>query len=305
MKFMSREEVVLGFTQKKKYFINEVTQLEKKNMARTIESHIFNDVSIEDEIDYESDTFVMKSQYPDTVDLRERDSPDRDEQDNGKCTAWALTSCMENMLRQNGHTGANLSEWHTWSYYKQYSCATAIKTIGSGKLVCDEKFYPQYGKMQSGLDENKHATITKYRYIKNDVDLMVDALFKGKVCYLGMSTPKSMLKGHAIIDPDSAFSGGGHALAIVGYYKDHRVPGGVVAILRNSWGRQTGDNGYQYLPIGHYANRSDGYLLIWVVEEVASKKDGHIEPPKTKYCTKWGKKYLFFGPKVCKQYSYR
>lgn len=305
MNYMTREEVILKFTEKKKYFIDEVTELEKKNMERTVENDVFYDITELDDESYEADIYMLKSQYPDTVDLREYDSPDRDEQDNGKCTAWALTSCMENMLRRGGRTGANLSEWHLWSYYKKYSCATAIKTIGSGKLVCDERFYPQYGKMQDGLDENKHATITKYRYIKNDVDLMIDALSRGNVCYLGMSTPRSMLRGDKVIDPDSSFSGGGHALAVVGYYKDARVPGSVVAILKNSWGKQTGDNGYQYLPIGHYAKRSDGYLIMWEIEEVASRKDGHIDLPKTRYCTKWKRIWYMPWKKKCLGWEYR
>lgn len=304
MKFLSREEVILKFLQKEKHFVSSPTELEKKNAEKVIElSEFFTDEEIEElENGFNDDTYLIKSAPSHTVDLRKFDYPDKDIQDNGKCSAWALTSCMENMSAQNGRV-VDLSEWHLWSLYKKYSCAAAVKAA-ENIFICDAKYWPQYSGPKDGIDNHKNTAISRFRYISSDVELMMNALDQGHIVYLGMSTPRDMLKGKTTIDADSALSGGGHALAVVGYYKDMRIPGGVVAILRNSWGKHIGDGGYQYFPIQQYVERTDAYILMWQIEEVRSKLDSDYQPKKQKVCTKWRRKYIFFGPKICKSYKY-
>jgi C1A family cysteine protease len=303
MSFLSREEVILEMTSNAKMVLNDLSDEEKKNLARTIESDVFLSPEEIEALGEAPAVSFQKSAHPSTVDLRKYDTKDKDQQDNGKCSAYALVSCIENKLNQK-NLDADLSEWHCWNYYRQYSCASAINAISNGALICDEKFYHQYGRPLSGIDENKHATITKYRYIGNDVNAMIYALAKGSPVYLGMKTPRDMLQGKSVIHPQSQMSSGGHALAIVGYYKDERVPGGVVAILKNSWGNKTGDGGYQYLPIAHYAQRKDCYIVMWSCDEVESKKAGYVPKPKQKVCVEWKRQWFRPWVKVCSKYDY-
>lgn len=49
----------------------------------------------------------------------------------------------------------------------------------------------------------------------------------------------------------------GHAMLIVGFVTSSKVPGGGYFILKNSWGRERGDQGYFYLPFAYCPDEND------------------------------------------------
>lgn len=198
---------------------------------------------------------------PLSVDLRHRDTPVKS-QDNGKCTAYAGTAAIENTLqREKVIPGLDLSDWHSWSFYKQYSAVAFIKAL-SKNMVGNEVDFPQYGKAKASL--RPYVKISKQTYLEDNIPSVVNALARGNVVYLAMKTPKSMLNCDRVISLNSKASSGGHALLISGYYMEGSK---VVAILKNSWGKDCGDNGFQYLPLD-LCHKKGFYCNFWEIEAV-------------------------------------
>lgn len=235
------------------------------------------------------------------IDLRYRDTPVK-RQWNGTCSTFAGVAALENLM--NKPETVNLSERHSWSLYKKYSCSKWIDTLRV-KQICDEKYWPQGNtRAYKECKEKAYASLGKVSYIKNDVVKAIEALDKKHVVYLGMSTPKDMLACKKVISPYSKFSNGGHALLINGYKIDQSVKGGGYFIIKNSWGSSCADGGYQYMPF-HLCQRSDGYCVMWTIE---STNTGNIEPEPVcevkRYCKRlwwsfWIKKKCYLR-KVCK-----
>jgi len=201
------------------------------------------------------------------VDLRLRDTAPKS-QDNGKCTAYALTAAMESLLQSQGPVpGLDLSDWHTWSYYRQYSAIAAIKALSKpSATVTDEKYYPQFGSLKKGVS-GLYGPITS-KYLGDDSGAMVQSLIDGHPVYLALSTPKQMLACNKIINQGAA-SRGGHAVLIVGYILDEK--GAPYAIIKNSWGAKCGDHGYQYMAMA-LCKKKGYYCSMWAIESVVQSK---------------------------------
>jgi C1A family cysteine protease len=213
------------------------------------------------------------------VDLRHRDTPIKS-QDNGKCSAYAGVAAMENtMNRSQKIEGLDLSEWDAWSHYGQYSCEAFINASTRMK-ICDEKYAPQYGRVSSECEKNAYATVKEHTYLDDDIAKMMAALDRGNVVYIGMSTPTDMVKCKKVISPNTTVSSGGHALVLVGYYKENNQ---VIGIIRNSWGEDCADNGYQYMPLS-LCNRSDMYCIAWEIKSVDTTP---VVNPSEPSCKKW------------------
>lgn len=219
---------------------------------------------------------------PKEVDLRHRSTVIKS-QDNGKCTSYGLTAGLESTLQKDRLIpNLDLSEWHLWSYYRQYSAIAALGVFKNEKnRVGDEVDFPQYGVPKKSLQP--HTRLVKSTYIGNDEGLMVKALMEGKVVYLAMSTPRQMLSCNKIINASTSFSNGGHAILIEGYILDEqRNP---LGIIKNSWGSRCGDKGYQYMDM-KVCHKSSGYCSMWVIDEVESNllsgvpsKPGEVPKP--------------------------
>jgi len=230
---------------------------------------------------------------PGGVDLRSRDNYVV-QQWGGTCTAHALAAVIENMAGNK----VKLSERHIWNDYQTYSCDVAIKTwSGVGKCITEDKYWMHDYKSPLDRYLSKSACYTylvKTEYLNNSLQLAIKKLNENKPLYLAVSVIKSMYACDVKIDAKSAKTGGGHALSIVGYTVDKNVSGGGHFIIKNSWGRNCGEAGYQYLPIGS-CQRDDIYCLFWAVESV--KVDEHpVDPDPTiiPKCKEW--KRIWYMP---------
>jgi C1A family cysteine protease len=222
------------------------------------------------------------------VDLRHRDTPVK-AQDNGKCSAYAGVAAIENTINRSGVVrGLDLSEWDSWSHYGQYSCEAFIKAATKTK-ICDEKYAPQYGRVSAECENNAYAMIKEQTYIDDDITKMMAALDRGNVVYIGMSTPNDMVRCKKVISPNTTVSNGGHALLLVGYYKENNQ---VIGIIKNSWGTDCADSGYQYMPLT-LCNRSDMYCIAWEIKSVDLAK---VVTPVEPECKSW--KRIWWKPWV-------
>lgn len=200
-----------------------------------------------------------------SADLRHRDTSVKS-QDNGKCTAFSGTALIENLLQRNGKiAGLNLSEWDAWSHYGQYSC-DAFVTAMTKKLICNESEFPMYGTKTSKCTKNEWVGLQDVLYIDDDVNAMISSLSSGNPVYIGMATPNSMLNCDAVINPKSTIADGGHALAVVGFTRSADGKD-VIATLKNSWGTDCADQGYQYYPMS-LCKKTGSYCVMWSFKSV-------------------------------------
>lgn len=231
------------------------------------------------------------NQIAQEVDLRARDTSIKNQGNYGYCTAFSGVAIMENIINRNGNKpGLDLSDWHAWSKYQQYSCYAFINAL-TKNYICDEKYYPQSGKEQAACGKTAYAKIKEQAFIGDSVAAMKLALSRSNPVYIAMTTPNSMLKCDKVINPNTTPSNGGHALAVMGYYTEGSE---TIAILKNSWGIGCGDKGYQYYPMS-ICKKNGFYCQMWEISEVELNSN----PTPNPVCTNW--KRIWWKPwvKVC------
>ena len=116
---------------------------------------------------------------------------------------------------------------------------------------------------QSFFQDASDHKITAYQRL-NTLDDVLGCLADGFAFMFGFSVYSSMMtdkvgKTGQIPMPKKTDSlEGGHAIVGVGYTEKERL------IIRNSWGRKWGDDGYGYLPFGYIKDRnlSDDFWTV-------------------------------------------
>ncbi len=194
-----------------------------------------------------------------------------EEQCGGTCTSHAITNAMDNFICNPSVQIS--SNQDLWAKYQKYSTWDGIEAA-SKNPICEESDWPNCGKEKPSCSTNRHIQLKSYQYLANDIEAIKSALDAGQpVVYSGKVTT-SWVNCDAVIDPKSPASfDGGHAVAVVGYVDEPSVLGGGYLILRNSWGKICGDQGYQYLPY-NYLTRTDKpmYGFAHSIKAVQSKK---------------------------------
>lgn len=216
---------------------------------------------------------------PPSADLRVNDSPVRSQWD-GTCTAHGLQSVLDNKSHQH------LSARHIWAGYKLFSCVAAIETWDHGGCITTNAAWSQDDVVSENAynDPNFcYTRLTSTTNLGNNIPLIKESLSKGDPVYLGISVTKSLANCDVAALPKSANTGGGHALGIVGYRDDMEVSGGGYFIIKNSWGDQCGDHGYQYIPYS-YCTRADMYCLTWSIDAVSVGDHSTVVVPKKRSC---------------------
>lgn len=210
-------------------------------------------------------------------DLRFRDTPVIS-QLGARCSAYGLIAGIENLL--GAPQEVKLSESHLWSKYKAYSSASAVEAA-KRMSITEYLMWPKESKRPLvGWQAKAHTSLKYISLIYDNVLDAVKSLDQGRPVYLGVSVTKSMYACDPVLDPDSPDTGGGHAIAISGYGIDERVAGGGYFIIKNSWGPDCGDHGYQYLPFNYCTRRGSSYCIMWDLEGVKTAFPGvpSVEP---------------------------
>lgn len=167
-------------------------------------------------------TQEVNPNLPPSIDLRFRDTPVQ-QQTAQNCTAYGLVASMENLM--DGRI--KLSESDLWSKYEVGDIDTALKF--ASKSVALE-------------DGTGNYHLVSYEDIGTDINKAKEALTNGNVVYLGFQVTQDVVNCEARPSIDSPLiEEGGHAVEVVGYQDDR-------FIIKNSWGAQCGDSGYQYIP---------------------------------------------------------
>lgn len=230
------------------------------------------------------------SKLPEDVDMRIKDTPVKSQGSEGTCTAFGLTATQEaTHCSLDQQCNLNLSERHRWNMYKKYSADVALGTIASP--IAPETICPytssscpatvkQYAKYQIG----KMFRLST----KSDV---LNALAQGKHVYFWSQTPAQMVNCSKTITSGS-MSDGGHAYKISGYFNKADP----VLIVKNSWGSNCADNGFQYMKFnvfdkaGYWGAASmDSTSILGNLPDApkCEKKCGYLRKAKNFWVKKW------------------
>jgi hypothetical protein len=216
---------------------------------------------------------------PDSVDHRRdgTEGPMKDQGQVGACTAFSLSTAMDNAIRrQNGnvttstlhlwsHYGnpvvqsagdRNLKKpivpWDAWPYDERVACALDV----SGDHDCGPYLPPVtqgsgahdptlQAKMKDS-DARGQWQVTEYDKIPSDPDTLAAFLASGADVWTSMDIGTTWLStsGENIADWSAVNVDGGHAFVLAGY---RHVGGKRQFLVHNSWGTTWGDRGYAYV----------------------------------------------------------
>jgi hypothetical protein len=216
---------------------------------------------------------AFDGQYPQSVSLRSRDTPVKQQFSAwsgwhlvGTCSDFGLVAAMENKIGD----GTQLSERHFWSEYHIASSESAISAASTGWGIVGLDWWPSANsKPFVGYLDQPWYKLTRYESLDSDLTKVVASLAAGNPVYIAMSTPQDMYENCSVhVDPNTGpLPNSGHALAVVGYELDPATPGGGSLLLKNSWGPNCGDGGYQWVPF-NLCSKAGMYCDFWAIEEV-------------------------------------
>lgn len=289
-RFMSEVDIKIGFVSgnSQKFAQNEtLSDLAKQRLQSTTPVNKFFTVKQMSKRKKKPYFYAGKGY----VDLRKDDSP-VETQWGGTCTAWGLKGVIDNLAK------TRTSPRHIWSAYRQYSCEAAIQTWTNGKCITLDSKWPAASPspLNDYLDEKYCNTYPKnVTYIDDDINRMKESLDRGNPVYLGITVTNSMANCDSTLSVTSYATNGGHALAIVGYKDDEGIKGGGYFIVKNSWGSDCGDRGYQYVPY-NYCSRKDMYCIMWTIDKVTTNVVVPSDPslPEEQTCLEW--KRIWYKP---------
>lgn len=274
---MTVEDVVQGFEMAEELPDQVISPEDKAAWQATL---VDEDLIKPSEALLSSTSFQLDSLEPDqreVIDLRSNDTPIRNQGSEGTCTAFATVATMENLVKRLYGQTVDLSERHHWTTYADYQSTTSLRKASTGTIV-SESVWPYQGRKPSSISGLGIAKINSYSTTQLSLEPIVASLRNGQPVVIAVGVLSSMMnpKQGGIITGGSQQGRTGHALAITGAIIDSRVAGGGYFILKNSWGKNWGDNGYGYASFD-YCKRT--WCSAYSVADVSLYNNG-VEEPK-------------------------
>jgi len=199
-------------------------------------------------------------------DLRDRQSPIKDQGRRGACVAFAATAGHE-MLRVDGEDlGEEFLHWAakerdglpaTTEGTTLAAAAAALADVGQPRESLwpyddrRDQWAPGYGPPDEILDDAARRRVRGGRALPPTPPALREALDEGLAVLLGIRLYATWYAldadGRIALPAAGAVAFGGHAVLVVGYGAgDAGAPNHF--IVRNSWGEDWGVGGYGYLP---------------------------------------------------------
>lgn len=186
----------------------------------------------------------VNNEIPDVVDLRWRDTEVRSESEPKGATS-GLIAAMENKLEGK----VKLSEDYLWSLTHEIQPAAVVNAASSSPIAFADR-------------EGASYYLKSAHYIEDKIRLAVKALANGNPVFLSFVITQDVVHCKTRPNKDSQPLNAAHAVAVVGYDQIERT-----FLVKNSWGKNCGDAGYQHIPF-EYCTRPGMYCLMWSIDEV-------------------------------------
>jgi C1A family cysteine protease len=198
---------------------------------------------------------------PEDVDMRKYATDVRSQGNEGTCTAFGEVAAQESShCALNGACGLDLSERQRWNMYKQPYIDQALANIK--KPIALEADCPYKKKTCPSTVVKKSIYKVEKTNPLTTKEEVLEALARGKQVYFWSQVPSQMANCARTIS-SSEMVNGGHAYLVTGYFsKDDPV-----LILKNSWGTECGDAGWQYMQFSIFDK--EGY---WGAHSIESTK---------------------------------
>jgi hypothetical protein len=220
--------------------------------------------------------------FPDAVDHRALglSGPIKNQGSVGACTAFALSTAIDNGLRRAGRE-ETISPTHVWAAYGMpnmqdagdYNLGRLVATYDtwpySSKEACRLSRHPneecdQYvgvpknswkndSKLMASFNKADSSGVTKISNIEEltpkpkSTDEIVQVLASGADIWAAFLISSSAWSNRSMknaVIPDWQSANGGHAVTISGY---RQTPRGREFMIHNSWGETWGDKGYAWI----------------------------------------------------------
>jgi hypothetical protein len=219
------------------------------------------------------------SAVPDGVDHRNdgTEGPVKDQGQVGSCTAFSLSSAMDNAIRRlnkadttsslhiwshygfpdmrtagDGTVNKQITTWDSWPYDERVACE--LDKSGDGDcgpysppvIPGAGGVDPQVQAKIRDSDAKGHWKVSEYDVIQDDPDTIAAQLATGADVWFSMNIGSTWMSpsGDTIADWSPAQVEGGHAILFAGYRHKN---GQRQFLVHNSWGKDWGDGGYAWI----------------------------------------------------------
>lgn len=276
----------------------EVSEKRLTEAGFVIDGNIYHFDTTHQEVEFE-DTYEPKDVIESNIDLRDSFTPIKNQGEIGACTVFAVTSIFEYILKKNSNEQHDLSE--SFVYYNVRhvegnetvdtgsSYQDVIKSMGIDG-ICSEQLHPYTKELSAKPSDDAYQDGKSRRIIKALNVIIEEKSIKSAIqegypvaislkVYNSFSSTTFSGKGSNVkssgfvVYPsdDEIVSGefGYHAMVIVGYIDETKH-----FVVRNSWGKEFGDNGYCYIPYSYICD-SDLNRFACIVTEIETTSIGN------------------------------
>ena len=260
------------------------------NEGFVFEGHTYKLQGDTQEIDLEEEYSPLAT-IPSSIDLRKEFTQIKDQGEMGACSAFALVSIFEYILKKNKQPDIDLSELFVYYNARKEGGASSVDT-GSSLYdiiktlkkdgVCLEHLFP-YNQDNLSLEPPVEAIndaqmrkVVVAKSVKKNIQDIKSAVSEGYPVAISLKIFDSFLprKGFIRIPDENEIQhnpSGNHAMVICGYNDETHF-----FVVRNSWGRSFGDKGYCYIPYGYIDNEAllNGACIITQVSDTKLQVKG-------------------------------